>query len=87
MLFILLYLVTINIVTFFLFGADKQKAKKGKWRIPEKTLMTASLFGGSIGAMCGMKVFNHKTRNAKFAFGIPAIFSIELVLFIIMFLV
>ena len=28
------YLLTINLVTFIVYGIDKYKAKKAKWRIP-----------------------------------------------------
>ncbi|CDB32350.1 uncharacterized protein BN717_00017 [Clostridium sp. CAG:575] len=35
---IIIYLLIINIIGFLAMYIDKQKAKKGKWRIPEKTL-------------------------------------------------
>lgn len=47
---ILYYLVLINVITFLIYGIDKLKAKKGKWRIPEATLLLLSILGGSIGA-------------------------------------
>ena len=68
------FLLVINIVAFFAFGTDKWKAKKGKWRIPESTLMLLALVGGSIGAWCGMRVWHHKTMHAKFRYGLPVIF-------------
>ena len=70
---ILIYLVAINIVTFFLYGIDKWKAKRSKWRIEESTLLWWAAFGGSIGALLGMKVWHHKTLHKKFKYGIPAI--------------
>ena len=73
------YLVILNITAFFLFGADKRKARKQKWRIPEKTLFLAAILGGSIGAILGMRVFHHKTRHPSFRFGIPAILIVQLV--------
>ena len=51
------YLVFINVLAFSLMGADKSKAKRGAWRIPEKTLYLSAAFGGSIGAILGMQLF------------------------------
>ena len=60
------YLITINIVAFMMYGIDKEKAKRGAWRIPESTLIGVALLGGSFGAWAGMKTFHHKTRKKKF---------------------
>ena len=68
-----IYLLIINALGFLLMLADKQKAKKNLWRIPESTLMTVALIGGSIGSLCGMHAFRHKTRHPKFFIGIPVI--------------
>ena len=68
-----LYLIVINILTFLVFGIDKRKARKGRWRIPEATLIGLSAAGGSIGALLGMRLFRHKTQKRKFTLGIPAI--------------
>ena len=73
MRFFLFYLLLINAAAFVLMLADKQKARKNRWRIPERTLMLSALLGGSIGALAGMYLFRHKTRHAKFTLGIPAI--------------
>lgn len=82
---ILTYLLIVNAVAYFLMMADKIKAKKNLWRIPESTLMLSALLGGSIGALAGMYHFRHKTRHPKFTIGIPAILIVQvlLVLFII----
>ena len=69
----LLYIVLINILTFFIYGIDKLKAKKSKWRVPESTLMGMAIIGGSIGAWLGMKVWHHKTLHKKFKYGVPLI--------------
>lgn len=69
----LLYLVAINVGTFFMYGIDKWKAKRSKWRISEATLLLMAVIGGSIGAWCGMKVWHHKTMHKKFKYGIPLI--------------
>ena len=56
-----------------MYGIDKRKARRGAWRIPEKTLFLLPLLGGSVGALLGMKVFRHKTKHWYFVWGIPII--------------
>ena len=77
---VLIYLPVINIVTFFLYGIDKWKAKRTKWRVPESTLLWWAAFGGSIGALLGMKIWHHKTLHKKFKYGVPAILIGQLAL-------
>ena len=79
---ILIYLVFINIITCIVFGVDKRKAKKGKWRVPEAALILLSVIGGSIGALIGMHLFHHKTRKAKFKVGVPVILILQIILVI-----
>ena len=76
------YLIAINIVTFLVYGVDKFKAKKGKWRIPEATLLLLAVIGGSVGAWLGMKVWHHKTLHKKFKYGIPFIMIAQVALVI-----
>ena len=59
----LIYLAVINVVTFFMYGVDKWKARKSKWRIREIALLGLAVLGGSIGAWLGMKVWHHKTQH------------------------
>ena len=70
---ILGYLLAVNIATFFLYGIDKYKARKGRWRISEATLLMMAVIGGSIGAWAGMRLWHHKTMHKKFKYGIPII--------------
>ena len=74
------YLLAINAVAFIMYGIDKYKAKKAKWRISEATLLLLPVLGGSIGAWMGMKVWHHKTMHKKFKYGIPAILLIQIAL-------
>ncbi len=74
------YLLGINAVTFIVYGIDKYKAKKAKWRISEATLLLLAVLGGSIGAWMGIKVWHHKTMHKKFKYGIPAILLIQIAL-------
>lgn len=74
---LLIYLLLINAVGFAIMLVDKQKARKKLWRIPEATLMTVALIGGSVGCLIGMRVFHHKTRKPKFYLGIPAILTLQ----------
>lgn len=74
------WLVGINLATFCVYGADKRRAKRGAWRVKEKTLFLLPLLGGSVGALAGMKVFHHKTKHWYFAWGIPAILAAQIAL-------
>ena len=79
---VLIYLVSINVVTFFMYGIDKWKAKKSRWRIRETALLGLAVLGGSIGAWLGMKVWHHKTQHKKFKYGVPAIITVQLALIV-----
>ena len=72
-----LYLFLINAVGFLLMHIDKQKARKNQWRIPEATLFSVALAGGSLGVFLGMYSARHKTRKPKFAVGIPVILAAQ----------
>lgn len=67
------YIIAVNVITFFVYGVDKLKARKSWWRISEKPLLLLAAFGGSIGAWAGMRLWHHKTLHKKFRYGIPAI--------------
>lgn len=77
---LIIYLVAINIVTFFVFGIDKSKAYKNRRRTPEKTLWVLSLLGGSLGALAGMKLFRHKTRKLSFQAVLAIILAVQILL-------
>lgn len=77
---VLAYLAVINVVTFFMYGIDKWKAKRSKWRIPEATLLLMAVLGGSLGAWLGMKLWHHKTLHKKFRYGIPLILVAQIAL-------
>lgn len=78
------YLIVINILTFLVYGIDKWKARNGKWRISEATLLLLAVIGGSIGAWAGMSVWHHKTLHKKFRYGVPMILIIQVALIIYM---
>ena len=80
---VILYLVAINVVTFLLYGIDKFKAKRSRWRIPESVLLGLAVVGGSIGAWLGMMVWRHKTQHNKFKYGIPLILAIQIAILIL----
>ena len=77
---LLVWLAVINLLTFIVYGADKRRARKGKWRVPEKTLFLLPLLGGSVGGILGMRVFHHKTKHWYFVWGVPAILLAQLAL-------
>ena len=61
----------ISALTFILFAVDKYKSVKGKWRIPEATLLTCAFFMGGVGALLGMILCRHKTKHIKFVISVP----------------
>ena len=73
----LLWLLVWNFVAFALMGVDKAKARRGRWRIPEKTLFLSAILGGSVGAMLGMSLFRHKTQHRRFRLGMPLILALQ----------
>lgn len=73
MKYFLLYLLLMNAIAFVFMHADKRRARKNRWRIPERTLIGTAVLGGGIGALMGMYTFRHKTKHLKFTLGIPAI--------------
>lgn len=79
------YLLIINAQGFTLMLIDKRKAVKKLWRIPEATLFSVALLGGSVGTLCGMYTVRHKTRHPSFTLGIPVILAVQIVLAIVLF--
>ncbi len=70
---LILYLILINLAAWGLMGADKYRARKHAWRIPERTLFAVALLGGSLGAILGMYLWHHKTKHWYFVIGMPLI--------------
>ncbi len=70
-MYLVLYLIIVNLITCILFGVDKLKAAMGSWRTPERVLLLFTFIGGSVGALVGMQVFRHKTRHWKFRICVP----------------
>ena len=71
-----IYIVIINIIGFLAMYIDKQKAKRGSWRIPENTLFIITAIGGGIGTIAGMYLFRHKTKKWTFKIGLPVLLII-----------
>lgn len=81
-LYILIYILGMNIVGFAAMGIDKSRARRGAWRIPEATLFLFAILGGSVGSILGMKVFRHKTQKSAFYIGMPVILIIQILLLV-----
>lgn len=79
-LYIMIYLIIINLIAFIAMYLDKRKARYGKWRIPEQSLFILALIGGSIGAIIGMYTFRHKTKKYRFSIGFPVILILQILL-------
>lgn len=77
--YIAIYVGVINILGYISMWADKRKAIKGKYRIPEKTLFLFAILGGSVGSIIGMKKFRHKTKHWYFKYGMPAILVLQII--------
>ena len=73
-------LLLVNIVAIAAYGIDKRKAQKGKWRIPESTLLLLAFFGGAPGALMGMRAFRHKTKHRKFKILVPLFLVLQIAL-------
>ena len=76
-----IYLIGINALTFLIYGVDKWKARKDRWRIPEDTLIWLAIVGGSIGALLAMYLFRHKIRDRKFTLGVPVIIAVQIAVY------
>jgi uncharacterized membrane protein YsdA (DUF1294 family) len=61
---------------------DKHKARKNRWRIPERTLLTVAAIGGSLGSYIGMQLFRHKTKHVAFSIGIPVILAVHILILV-----
>ena len=77
------YLLIVNALGLLLMLADKHRAKKNKWRIPERVLMGVGIIGGSIGCIIGMRLFRHKTKHLQFALGLPLILCAQVILIVL----
>ncbi len=75
---LMVYLLAINLLDFVLCGADKHRARRGRWRIRERTLLGLAALGGSVGLLAGMRLFHHKTLKPAFRYGAPAILVAQL---------
>ncbi|MBQ6190526.1 MAG: DUF1294 domain-containing protein [Bacteroidaceae bacterium] len=75
--YFVIFILVMSVITFFVFGWDKWKAKNDKWRTPESTLFLLAIFGGSVGALLGMQVWRHKTQHWSFRLGIPIILILQ----------
>ncbi|MGG7177274.1 DUF1294 domain-containing protein [Clostridium paraputrificum] len=84
--YFIIYLIFINIFAFIFMFVDKKRAIRNKWRIRESTLITLSIFGGSIGILLGIQSFRHKTKHKKFTIGVPIILIIQISTIIYLFL-
>lgn len=71
------YLLAVNVLTFIVYGVDKWKAQRGRWRVPEASLLGLAALGGSVGAWLAMQLFRHKTQKKKFRYGVPLLFVLQ----------
>lgn len=77
-LYIFIWIAFASVIGFILMGIDKAKAKKGAWRISERTLLGTAFLGGGVGVWLGMEFFRHKTKHWYFKYGVPVICVLEI---------
>ncbi len=82
-IFLITYIIVINLIGFLLMGIDKRKAIRNRWRISERTLFLVALLFGCPGVLIGMYVFRHKTLHRSFRIGLPAILALQIILLLI----
>ncbi|KAA0549162.1 DUF1294 domain-containing protein [Bacillus sp. BGMRC 2118] len=82
MIYILGYILLINILGFYVMYQDKLKAKRNEWRTPERTLWMYAFVGGVFGVYSGMRVFRHKTKHRSFKYGLPFVMVAYLTIFV-----
>lgn len=75
---VILYFVFVNLMGLFAMYSDKQRARKRAFRIPEATLFSIAMIGGSVGSIAGMYLFRHKTRHLTFVYGMPLILLLQI---------
>lgn len=78
-----IYLIVLNIISFGIYGYDKRCATQNRWRVSEFTLLAIAAGGGSLGALLAMYGFHHKTRHLKFQVCVPLFLTLHILLLII----
>ncbi len=82
---LIVYLLIVSLVSIAITAADKSRARRGKWRVPEATLLLCAALGGGVAMYVAMRCLHHKTRKRKFMWGIPLIVIGQAALFIWLF--
>lgn len=80
---IMIYLIIINVLAFVMYGIDKRKAVKGRWRISEAALLAVAALGGSLGSLLAMELFRHKTKHKKFTIGVRLLLVLHIILLVL----
>ncbi len=73
-----LWIAALSLLLFACMGADKRRAQRGRWRVPEKRLFVLALLGGAPGGLLGMLAFRHKTKHWCFALGFRVLALLQL---------
>ena len=81
----IIVLAVMNILSFTLMAMDKKAARKGKWRVPEKTLFLFTALFGGLGGVLGMHLCRHKTKHWYFRLGFPALLILQIAVLVMLF--
>lgn len=82
-MYLFIYIILLNAITFGIFGYDKHCAVINKWRVSEFCLLALAFGGGSLGALIAMYGFHHKTQHKNFQICVPLFLTIHILLLII----
>lgn len=77
------YLIGISFLACVLTAWDKRCARRGRWRVPERTLFTVAALGGAVAMLLTMCAVRHKTRHRRFMWGLPLIIAAQAALLLL----
>ena len=82
---VIIVLAVMNILSFTLMAMDKSAARRGKWRVPERTLFLFTALFGGLGGVLGMHLLRHKTKHWYFRVFFPVLLVLQIVVLVLVF--
>lgn len=79
--YVVAWLTAAGLMAVILTASDKRRARRGAYRIPERTLWLVAILGGSAAMYITMQGIRHKTKHRRFMWGLPALILLQVVLF------
>lgn len=78
---LIVWFIFINAVAYLVMSEDKQRARLGRDRVPERTLFLLAAIGGALGVWIAMYRKRHKTRHLSFKIGVPLLLIVNVALY------